>query len=411
MLEDLWNIFLVSAEGSFVQVTVFVGAVLLIFGYVDFLQQGRFVESIERLKKWQPVIGALLGILPGCGGSIFLMPLYLKGTVTFGTIIATLIATAGDSAFVTLTQAPRAFVLVTIICFFVGIITGYIVDYFKIGDWVQKRSSRKKPADLELAHQHAEEELDELYAGEDVVCRSCQLKHIGHDEGDEIDLALHHQKPLDTSSLGYKMIHNYYIVFWLVISVGFVLGIIELTQMDINALPLVPNIGKIMGVVGTIAVISYMIFSKKLIQAQSHEDEEHKLASIKETFAHNAQETAFVGTWVFAAYLIYEISVYLLGGPHIIAAAMASAGLTAVMIGVLVGAIPGCGPQVIFVSLYLKGMFPFSALLANAISQDGDALFPLIAMDRKAAFWATVLNTIPAALVGALAYFIEVRFF
>jgi hypothetical protein len=53
-------------------------------------------------------------------------------------------------------------------------------------------------------------------------------------------------------------------------------------------------------------------------------------------------------------------------------------------------------------------MFPFAALLANSISQDGDALFPLI-MDRKSAFWATVVNTIPAIIAGMLAYIIELR--
>ena len=76
------------------------------------------------------------------------------------------------------------------------------------------------------------------------------------------------------------------------------------------------------------------------------------------------------------------------------------------LIGVAVGVIPGCGPQVVFVSLYLKGMFPFSALLANVISQDGDALFPLIALDRRAAFWCTVINTIVALIVGLTAYYL-----
>ena len=417
MIEDLLKIFLKSAEGSFIQVTVFVGAVLLIFGYVDFLQQGAFVESIERLKKYQPLIGALLGILPGCGGSIFLMPLYMKGTVTFGTVIATLIATAGDSAFVTMTQAPKIFVLLTSICFIVGTVMGYIVDYFKIGDWVRKKSPRKEIANLEKKHMEAEADINEMEAGEALktdgshVCRSCDLKHIGHEEGDEIDMLLHHRKPLDVTKLSYRLCHNYYVIFWLVMSLGFILGIIELTQIDINNMPGLPNIGVIMGVIGTLITIFYMICSKKLIQAQTHEDEEHKLFSLKETFAHNAQETAFVGTWVFFAYLVYEVVVYFVGGDQVVANVMMSAGLTSVIIGVLVGIIPGCGPQVIFVSLYLKGMFPFAALLANGISQDGDALFPLIAMDRKSAFWATVLNTLPALLVGLIAYHIEIKYF
>ncbi len=416
LLSALIDVFLKSAEGSFIQVTGFVGAVLLLFGFIDFWQQGRFVAAIERSKKLQPLIGGLLGILPGCGGSIFLMPLYIKGTVTFGTVVATTIATAGDSAFVTLTQAPKVFIWVSVLSLVVGVVTGYVADYFKIGDWVNRRRKKsddkesvfaQDPEDLEMAHEKAEAVLDEIYGDSEIVCRSCNLKHIGHSEGDAIDLALHHGKPLNTKSLGYKLAHNYYLILWLVIAIGFIVGIVELTQIDLNTIPYLPNLGKILGVAGTVIVVLYMVFSKRILRATTHEDEEHKLSSIRETFAHNAQETAFVGTWVFVAYFVYELAVYFIGGDEVIAGFMTAAGLMAVVVGVLVGMIPGCGPQVIFVSLYLKGIFPFSALLANAISQDGDALFPLIAMDRKSAFGVTVLNTIPALLVGGLAYLLE----
>ena len=57
-------------------------------------------------------------------------------------------------------------------------------------------------------------------------------------------------------------------------------------------------------------------------------------------------------------------------------------------------------------SLYLKGMLPFAALVANAISQDGDALFPLLAIDRRSSLTATVITTIPALVLGILVYFI-----
>lgn len=335
------------------------------------------------------------------------MPLYVKGSVTFGTVVATLIATAGDSAFVTLTQAPRDFAVVTFICLIVGTVTGYIVDYYKIGEWVRKRSAKTEIANLKIEHEKAEATLDEMYCDNPITCRSSNLRHIGHEEGDEIDMILHHTTPLDTSKLGYRLTHNSYIVFWVAITVGFVLGVLELMQVDINRLPGLPNIGVIVGSLGTLVTVLYMVFSNRLMQAQTHEDVEHKLFSLKETFIHNAQETAFVGTWVFAAYLVYELGVYVAGGEHVVEAALASTGLASVLLGALVGVIPGCGPQVVFVSLYLKGMFPFAALLANAISQDGDALFPLIAMDRKAAFWATVVNTIVAIIVGVAAYLIE----
>jgi hypothetical protein len=88
---------------------------------------------------------------------------------------------------------------------------------------------------------------------------------------------------------------------------------------------------------------------------------------------------------------------------------MTSAGLAAVIVGVLIGLIPGCGPQIIYVTLFVKGWLPFAAVVANAISQDGDALFPLLAMDRRSAIWATVITAIPALIVGLGLYYLEVN--
>ncbi|NMB34763.1 MAG: arsenic efflux protein [Firmicutes bacterium] len=407
MNESLWAIILTSAEDSFIEVTAFVGAILLLFSYIDYKRQETFVNTIAKSEKYQPLIGSLLGIIPGCGGSILVMPLYVKGTVTFGTVVATLIATTGDSAFILLTQTPRDFLIITPICFIVGAAVGYIVDYYKIGAWLKKRTTRRKIADLEREHREAEALLDELYHENPIACRSCSLRHLGHEEGDEVDMILHHENPLDPGKLGYRITHSCYIIFWIMLAAGFVLGVMDLMQIDINRLPGLPDAGILIGGTGTLITLLFMFCSKKVIQAQTHEDTEHKIFSLKEAFAHNAQETAFVGTWVFAAYLIYELGVYLAGGEQIVTAMMISTGLTAVLLGALVGIIPGCGPQVIFVSLYIKGIFPFAALLANAISQDGDALFPLIAMDRKAAFWATVFNTLAALAIGIAAFLIE----
>ena len=100
-----------------------------------------------------------------------------------------------------------------------------------------------------------------------------------------------------------------------------------------------------------------------------------------------------------------------MAGELSITAFLTQAGLTSVIIGTLIGIIPGCGPQIIFVTLYTRGMLPFAALLANAISQDGDALFPLLAIDKRASLWSTIFNTIAALIVGLLAFWIETAFF
>ena len=70
------------------------------------------------------------------------------------------------------------------------------------------------------------------------------------------------------------------------------------------------------------------------------------------------------------------------------------------LIAVLVGFVPGCGPQVLVATLYLNGVLPFAALIGNAISNDGDALFPAIALNPRAALIATGYSAIPALVVG-----------
>ena len=49
---------------------------------------------------------------------------------------------------------------------------------------------------------------------------------------------------------------------------------------------------------------------------------------------------------------------------------------------------------------WLNGFIPFSAEIGNAISNDGDALFPAIALAPKAAIIATIYSAIPAIIVS-----------
>ena len=194
-----------------------------------------------------------------------------------------------------------------------------------------------------------------------------------------------------------------------------ILGILLLFQVDINNL-FIYGIGRIIGVSGMFFSIIIMILSKKIIKAESHEEVELKSISLKETIIYSAEETAFITTWVFIAFLITSLIIFGIGhgssieGEIILKELISSAGpgLVTVILGALIGLIPGCGPQIIFVALFTKGMIPFAALLANAISQDGDALFPMLAIDLRSSFWASVITTIPALILGLIFYFLEI---
>ena len=111
-----------------------------------------------------------------------------------------------------------------------------------------------------------------------------------------------------------------------------------------------------------------------------------------------AEETSFISIWVIIAYLSYSYAETF--GGFDLQAAFGTIGVLLPLIAVLVGFVPGCGPQVLVATLYLNGVLPFAALIGNAISNDGDALFPAIALNPRAALIATGYSAIPALVVG-----------
>ena len=135
---EVLEVIVVSMRDAFLAVTVFVAAMVLLFSWLQYITAGKFVDVIRANTRWQPVIGALMGITPGCGGAIVMMPMYARGYVTYGTVIATLIATLGDAAFVLIGAAVTdssfiaPVIAVHVISFIVGIFWGYLVDVMNI---------------------------------------------------------------------------------------------------------------------------------------------------------------------------------------------------------------------------------------------------------------------------------------
>ena len=114
------------------------------------------------------------------------------------------------------------------------------------------------------------------------------------------------------------------------------------------------------------------------------------------------QDTHFITSWVVAAFIGYEL--FMLWSGIDIALFFKNYALFIPLIASLIGLLPGCGPQIIVTTLYMQGIVPFSALVANAISNDGDALFPAIALAPKAALVATLYTTVPSLVVGYLIF-------
>ena len=387
---EVFEVIVVSMRDAFLAVTVFVAAMVLLFSWLQYITAGKFVDAIRANKRWQPVIGALMGITPGCGGAIVMMPMYARGYVTYGTVIATLIATLGDAAFVLIGAAvtDSSFIApvlaVHFISFIVGVSWGYLVDGMKItplnplGKYGPTFENNDSPETvLETEDVDAHEVLDDL--------------------GRE-----------DEGGWGYFLLHQGYTVWWMVTALGLIFAVLLLVwsaqdadyglEIDYNPLHLDGFITWV-GLIGTSLSIILYISQRNWIRDDTEASIGDKLYSMRETMIHSASETAFVTFWVMAAYLVFEFSM-LFSGMTDADLAQYGDGFIAVIVASFIGLIPGCGPQIIAITAYTKDLISFPALTANAISQDGDALFPLLVRHRAASLWATIHTTIPALIVG-----------
>lgn len=394
------DIVLTAMRDAFLAVTVFVAAMVLLFSWLQYLTAGRFVEWIRSSRQWQPLIGALMGLTPGCGGAIIMMPMYARGYVTYGTVLSTLIATLGDSAFVLFgatIQDPSLLepvLVVHLISFVAGVLWGYGADYLEI--------TPSRPLGR-LSFRNANQ-TTETNDQEEIA-----------DETLDIISSFPREEP---GTLSHRIVHSGYRVWWAVTSVGLVLGIMLIFWFaeDPNYSPEIvwdistrDGLLTWVGVIGTTLSIILYLASKSFFADDTEATIGDKLNSLDETLTHAASETAFVTFWVLSAYLVFEVAMSL-GGISESDLASNGDGAMAIIIAAAIGLIPGCGPQIIAITSYIEGIISFPALVANAISQDGDALFPLLVRHRTASLWATVHTLLPGLASGLILLWMGVDF-
>ena len=336
------NIVRQSMVDAYLAVSVFVGFTLIVFIGLDSLTKFDINLFLEKTKKLHVPIASFLGAIPGCGGAIIVVTQYIQGRISFGSLVAVLTATMGDAAFLILAMEPSTGVLIFVLGIFVGTVSGYIVDIFHGNNFM-------------LANSNIELEFQKLK----------------------------------------KTFVSKFNVFWLILFFpGFIIGVLLAFQIDVNnylQLPSNINIVVLLGSAG--AILSIFMWSlNPLSDFQCSTDKSRGfLSRVIDT-------TNFVSTWVISGFLVFEIFMYF---TSIDLKLFFDLWLPFVpLVAIVFGFLPGCGPQIVVATLYLNGYIPLSAELGNAISNDGDALFPAIALAPKAAILATIYSAFPAIIVA-----------
>lgn len=336
---------------AYLQVSVFVAATFALFALLERWLGLDPARLFARYSAWQVPGAALLGTLPGCGAAVMVVTQYLQGRLSFGALVAVLTSTMGDAAFLLLAREPGSALLVFAISLAAGSVTGFVVDKIHGPGFLRPRPVTRRTSD----------------------CEPTPVRY-----GDTL------------SGL------------WLALLLpGLVLGVLAAFQVDTAAVfgPLAAyRPDQVIGAAG--ALLSILLWS--LAPSGSNEAAACRTGG---GLSRTIQTTNFVTVWVIAGFLVFELTV---------AATGVELGLLfetwaplVPLLAVLVGFLPGCGPQIVVTGLYLSGALPFSAQLANAISNDGDALFPALALAPRAALVATLYSAIPALLLGYGAFFLS----
>ena len=330
-----------SMIDAYIQVSVFVGFTLFVFIGLDSLTKFDVKNFLSKTQKFHVSIAAFLGAIPGCGGAIIVVTQYIQGRISFGSLVAVLTATMGDAAFLILAIEPTTGLLIFGIGIIVGSISGYIIDFIHGINFMQSETKIK----------------------------------------------------VEFEKINKTFVSNFNF-FWLFLFIpGFILGILVAFQIEFS-----PAYNSLLVFVASAgAILSIFMWSlNPLSDFQCSTDKSRGLLS------RVVDTTNFVTTWVISGFLVFEIFMYFTSLDLKI---FFDLWLPFVpLVAILFGFLPGCGPQVVVATFYLNGYIPLSAELGNAISNDGDALFPAIALAPKAAILATLYSAIPA-LVVAYGYF------
>ena len=92
--------------------------------------KGRLFRGLENHRFAQICASSALGFIPGCLGGFAGVSLYSHRMVGFGALMATLVATTGDEAFIMLASFPGDALKMMLGLCVLGIAVGYATDIF-----------------------------------------------------------------------------------------------------------------------------------------------------------------------------------------------------------------------------------------------------------------------------------------
>jgi len=327
-------------------ISSFVFIMMLLIEYINVQTEGRLQDVLKNSRWSQYFLGAFLGAVPGCLGAFTVVSLYSHQVVSLGTLVATMIATSGDEAFVMLSMFPLQAIWLTVILFSAGIVLGYLTDLiFK----------KQKLLIEHLEHQYPVHERYTCHCfPRDKIWQ--QLRHITF------------PRALLMAIFALLLMFLYF-------------DATGAQSWDWKH----------------ITFISGSLFSLFVVSTvPDHFLEEHLWEHVIK------KHLPRIFLWTFGALCVIHIMDSYLD----IGSWVREKYFFVLLIVVLVGIIPESGPHLMFVTLYANGLLPFTLLLANSMVQDGHGMLPMLAVSRRGFILVKLINMAAGFTVGLIGFLV-----
>ena len=382
-------------------ITGLVVVMMMMIESLNIESRGMLFKGLRRTKVGQVVVAALLGSVPGCMGGFATVSLYTHRLFSFGALVAMMIASSGDEAFVMLAMIPEQALLIFTVLFVVAVV-GIIVD--QVYDKKHKANCEK--------HQHED-------CGMDDGCETGYMVHEcaeGHDHAEHkevtskrhfswkrismlVGLALfiaalatgnlghehhhgeahHHGEEMHMHESHHHEAHGHE---------GHVHDVHGHEGHDAEGAFHIDLLSEDWMNVLFAGLSVIMLFV--LLFASDHFVDEHLWNHIVK------KHLPVIFAWTFGVLLVLGVALQYVDIDHWIS----DNTVLMILLATAIGIIPESGPHMIFVTLYAAGVVPMPVLLASCISQDGHASIPLLAESKKSFIWAKLINCLVALLVG-----------
>lgn len=440
---------------SSLTLTCLVMIMMLLIEFINVGSAGKWMEKLQHRPFMQILLAVLLGLIPGCIGGFAIVSLFTHNLMSFGALVAGMIATFGDEAFVLMAYSPKWTLILSGVLLVIALVAGVLTHLlFRKKKFVLETHGFEVHKGHDDMEEHQHEESLESCAQDESACS--EQNGVGQHK---------HEHGRIRPQLSFRNLKNMSFPRALLLF-GLVLYIVAiLTGSLAHQHGALPDLG----------------ISHNSVEQEHHHDgecqehnhdgecceahtvtysesfEHHEEAAVEHHHGHHedvhdghhhghndpdAWENVFflilacitlvvvalssehflqshlwehvikhhflsIFLWTFGVLLCLKLLYLFVDVDMLIGESHWTIWLL-MLLAVLIGIIPESGPHLIFVVMFMNGTIPFSILLVSSIVQDGHGALPLLAQSRKNFLLMKALNMLVGLIVGVVCLLIGV---